>query len=265
MENSFVHKVSKGSRFNQIYIPYEKENEFEPGDLVEVRLLKKGITIYYSKNLKKLSNFKERLIEDIFKFLSKHNDIKQIFIFGSFLTKKIDYKDIDILILTQEKNDKFENKVYNDLIDAFNLNFHIIFFNEEKLKELLEICPLTRSMLYYYVSNKLFRIPKEIKIDEKHIKFLLMMPENLLEVNLDYGEEYYNALRKLYTIENFLIRKEISPDKIDAHLENLIEKRKLDLLKRNEILDEVILKEAKSIIKNELEKIYRRMNYGEKK
>ena len=37
----FEHKVSRGSKFNQIYIPTDKEKEFEPGDLVEVRLLKK--------------------------------------------------------------------------------------------------------------------------------------------------------------------------------------------------------------------------------
>ncbi len=260
----FIHKVSRGSKFNQIYIPYKNGKEFEPGDLVEIRLLKKNVKVYYSKNLAKLTGFKEKLIEDIFNFLMKYKEIKQIFIFGSFLTKKIDYKDIDILILTSGKKG-FDKIVYDDLINTFNLKFHLISFNEQRLKELLKMCPLTKSMFYYYVSNKEFKIPKETKINEGHIRFLLMMPEDLLEVNLDYGIEYYGALRKLYVIENFLIGKEIPPDKIDVQLKNFIGKRKLDLLKRNDILEEGILKEVKNIIRNKLEKIYRRMNYGKKR
>ncbi len=256
----FVHKVSRGSRFNQVYIPKENEKEFEPGDMVEVRLLKKSVGIYYSKHLGKLTEFKKNLIEDIFKFLMKYKKIKQIFIFGSFLTKKIGYKDIDILILTQEKDDNFDNRVYNDLIDIFNLNFHFISFNEQKLKELLNICPLTRSMLYHHVSNKKFEIPEETQIDKGHLSFLLMMPEDLLKINLNSGVEYYNALRKLYVIENFLIGKEIPPDKIDFYLEKLVDKRKLILLKEDEGLNENILNGVNVIIKNKLGEIYRRIN-----
>ena len=49
-ETRFIHKISKGSRFNQIYVPLENK-EFEPGDLVEVRLLRKKINIHYPGNL----------------------------------------------------------------------------------------------------------------------------------------------------------------------------------------------------------------------
>lgn len=231
---------------------------------MEVQLLKKDFKIYYSKNLKELTEFKEKLVKEIFGFLMNYKGVEQIFIFGSFLTKKIDYNDIDILILTQ-KNGNFEKTIYNDLINRFNLKFHLILFNGEKLKELLKICPLTRSMFYYYVSNRDFKVPEEKNINNKYIKFLLMMPEDLLKVDLDYGIEYYNALRKLYAIENFLIGKEITPDKIDIYIEEAIGKIKLDLLKRNDILEGSILKEIKNIIKNKLEEIYRRMNYGKKK
>ncbi len=259
----FVHKISRGSRFNQIYIPKENEKEFEPGDIVEVRLLKKDFKIYYSKNLKELTEFKEKLVKEVFEFLTAYKEIKQIFIFGSFLTRKIDYNDIDILILT-DSDDNFGEIIYNNLINKFNLKFHLISFNEKKLKELLKICPLTRSILYFYVSNKKFEVPKETRIDKKHIKFLLMMPEDSLKVNLD-GIEYYNSLRKIYTIEGFLIGKEIPPNRIDLQLEGIIDKRKLDLLKKNEIVDENIIKEVKDIIKNKLEIIYRRIDHGEKK
>lgn len=250
----FVHRVSKGSKFNQIYIPQEKVDEFQPGDLVEVRLLKKNIRIYYSKNLSRLSEFKEKLIHEIFNFLAEYTIIKQVFIFGSFLTKKIDYKDIDILILTDSVDEKhdMDANIYDNLIQEFNIKFHVISYNQQRLNNLLKICPLTRSMLYYHVSNKKFEVPKKTSIDEKHIRFLLMMPEDLLETDLDYSEEYYNALRKLCVIESFLTGKEVPPDKIDSILEKLISKRKLELLKRNEFLDKAVLKEVKDIIKDKL-------------
>ena len=181
------------------------------------------------------------------------------------MTKKIDYNDIDVLVLTEGNNKDIENNLYNSLIDKFNLNFHLISFDEKKLNELLEICPLTRSMLYYYASNKDFKIPKKTKINEKHIRFLLMMPEDLLEVDLDYGIEYYNTLRKLCVIENFLIGKETSPDNIDVYLENLLGRKKLALLKRNDIIEKNLLEEVKATVKNKLEKIYGRLNHGQKK
>ena len=41
----FRKKVSKGSRFNQIYIPKYLEDEIEVGDEVEVKLIKKHVEL----------------------------------------------------------------------------------------------------------------------------------------------------------------------------------------------------------------------------
>ena len=57
----FEKKVSKGSKFNQIYIPKEMESIVEVGDLVQIKLLEKHKALYY-KNQKKLPDFKEYLI-----------------------------------------------------------------------------------------------------------------------------------------------------------------------------------------------------------
>ena len=104
----FEHKVSKGSRFNQIYIPKEMESIFEVGDIVKVKLLKKKTEIYYSKNLLKLEEFKEKLIKEIFSHLSTFPNIRQIFIVGSFLIEKVDYNDIDLIIITDKKQKNLE-------------------------------------------------------------------------------------------------------------------------------------------------------------
>ena len=65
MESKFIHNVSKGSRFNQIYIPKSVEKKFEVGDTVEVKLIKKKKLIF-THNVT-LSAFKKKLIEEVFK------------------------------------------------------------------------------------------------------------------------------------------------------------------------------------------------------
>ena len=113
METKFIKTVSKGSRFNQIYVPKSMESLIEVGDEVEVRLVKKLIEIHYCKGLKKLSQFKENLIKDIFSFLDKNFDFNAIFIVGSFLTEKISYNDIDIVIIADKEDENFEEDIYN--------------------------------------------------------------------------------------------------------------------------------------------------------
>ncbi|MEK6855002.1 MAG: nucleotidyltransferase domain-containing protein [Nanoarchaeota archaeon] len=255
----FVHKVSRGSRFNQIYVPKIMEAEFEVGDIVEVQLIKKKTQLHYSKGLRKLSVFKENLIKEIFSFLRDYNNIRQIFIFGSFLTEKVDYNDIDVLIIVEKESDDFERKIYDSLINEFNLKFHVISILEERLDRLLGICPLTRNMLYFYVSNEEFSSIRERKIDKNHIRFLLMVAEDLLEVELNDGRVYYDVLRRLVTIENFLNGLEERHEKIDTTIEKLIDKRKLAFLRKGDILDKKFLNEIKKIIKIKLSGIYKKI------
>lgn len=262
--SKFMHKVSKGSRYNQIYIPRGKEREFEVGDIVEVKLIKKEGRLYYSGHLKELSNFKENLIKQIFTFLSKYKEIKQIFIFGSFLTKKIDYNDIDILILVDKENEVFDNKVYGDVTDKFNLNIHIISWQSDKIKKTLQICPMSRGMLYHNVSNKNFSIPSEKIIEDNHIRNLLMVPEDLLKVRFPLGKIYYNSLRKLVTIEHFLKNNEIAPDKIDDELTKSINTENITILKENHNVEPYLLKEIRKIIKDKLSIINNLLKNGKK-
>lgn len=261
-KSKFVHKVSKGSRYNQIYIP--KEKEFEVGDIVEVRLIKRKSMLYYSEHLTKLSKFKESLIKQIFSFLSKYKEVKQIFVFGSFLTKKIGYNDIDMLILVDKEKSTLEKRINEDLTEEFNLRFHIILSEEDKNSESLKISPITRSMLYYFVSDKEFHVSKETKINENHIRSLLMMSEDLLRVKMPLGRVYYDSLRKLVTIVAFLKNNEIAPDKIDSELSRTMVHEKLNLLKENHNIEPYLLKEVRKIIKDKLSIIYNLLKDGKK-
>ncbi|MDP1695852.1 MAG: hypothetical protein Q8L29_02995 [archaeon] len=245
----FTHKVSKGSAFNQIYVPRGMEVYFEVGDLVEVKLLEKKIVLYYSK-IEKLGEFKEKLIKEIFSFLSRFEEVKQTYVVGSFLTSKADYQDIDLILITN----KLSDKIYESLTEKFGMKFHVISMTEEKRGILKKICPLTRSMFYYCVSNKVILESGEREIDANHLRFLLMLPEDSLEINLS-GRAYYDCLRRLIAIEKFLSRKEEDPKKINSETEKLVGENLFLTLKDNEQIEGAALKKIRKIMKEKLDKI----------
>lgn len=247
----FNKTVSKGSRFNQVYIPKNMENLIEVGDEVEVKLVKKCSRLYYSKGLKKLSEFKENLIKDMFSFFIEFTNINSVFVVGSFLTEKINYKDIDIVLITNKINQDAEENIYNKIIEKFNLKIHILAIEEKRLRHLLRICPLTRAMFSNFVSNKPIKIPNESSIDEKHIKFLLMMPYDLLDIKLN-SRSFYDSLRRLITIERFLKNKNVDIIAINDELKKITKDRLYDKMKYNEEVEENSIKFLRKIIKTKL-------------
>lgn len=243
----FIHKISKGSKFNQIYVPREAEREFEVGDLVEVKLLKKKTELHYSQKSIELSKFKEKLIKEIFEFFSEYEKVKACFIFGSFLTKKIDYNDIDLLVIVEKKDEIFENRLYDKLIDEFNLKFHVICIEENKLNNLLKINPLIRSMIYYSVSNKKIEDLPKIEIDEKNIKFTLMLPEDVLDVDVN-SRMLYDSLRRVLLLKFFIKKEEISLFEIDQEIINLLGQDLYEDIRKDSIISPFNQKKIKAII-----------------
>jgi len=196
--------------------------------------------------------------------LLKFREIKQIFIFGSFLTKKLDYNDLDILVLVEKESKDFDSQIYGAITDKFNLKIDIISGQVDKMNETLRICPISRGMLYHNISNKKFSLPKEISINENHLRYLLMMPEDLLRVRFPLGKVYYDSLRKLVTIEHFLKNNEIAPDEIDSELIEVISAEKLKILKENHDVEAYLLKEVRKIIKEKLALIHKLIKHGKK-
>ena len=257
---NFQHKVSKGSKFNQIYIPKEMRGIFEDGDLVEVKLLEKKEKLYYSDNLKNLhktSDFKKNLIKQVFSLLEKFKEIRQVFIVGSFLTEKIKYNDIDIILISDKK--EIENEAYAYLSEKIQMNFDIIVIPGKKIEKLIKICPLTRSMFYYFVSNKEFSLDEKIEIEKKHIDFLLMMPKDLFKIGFSNGKVYFDSLRRLITIRKFLEMQNLDPILINQEIKKILGKN-YSFLKNNENVDKKILTFVKEEIKKELNKIEKIMN-----
>lgn len=263
MPATFVKTVSKGSRFNQIYVPKNMEGLIEVGDEVEVTLIKKHVELHYSKGLRKLSHFKENLIKDIFSFVNDIANVGYVFIVGSFLAEKINYNDIDVVLIASKLDNKFEETIYNKVIERINLRFHILAIEEVRFWHLLEICPLTRAMFTNYVCNKPVKINDKKSVDKDHIKFLLMMPYDLLEIKIS-SRAFYDSLRRLITIERFLKNKSLDMFSINEELEILINAPLRDKIKCNENIEENSIKFLRKLIRAKLELIEELIKDGQK-
>jgi predicted nucleotidyltransferase len=255
-EQRFRHRVSKGSRYNQIYIPKGMQGRFGIGDLVEVRLIEKKDSWSYQREIA-IGNFKEKLIKQIFAILREFRDIEQVIIFGSFLTQNEDYRDIDIAILTNKKG--LEEKVYSRLTEEMPLKFHVISFDHLKLKEILEFCPLTRSMFYYAISNKKLEIPKKTYINKEHLEFLLMMPEDIINIPSFSSRVYFDSLRKLITILRFLKNQDLDPLKINFELKSILGQL-YEWSRNNEVLNEASYQNFKHLILIKLKEVRSLLN-----
>lgn len=252
MENkSFEHRVSKGSKFNQIYIPKNMEGVFEVGDVVEVRLLRKKTGLFYSENLKFIGDFKEKIANEIFSCLRGFRELKRIFIIGSFL-RNSDYKDIDLLVVGRKS---LEKKVWNSLSEKIGMNFHVIIIPDGEFIELLRIDPIIRSMLFYSVSNKKLILPEKL-VDKKHIQFLLMMPEDILRIDTD-SRAFYDSLRRVFVILRFLDNKDEDIIEIDKEIKKETSPEIFEKTRNSKQLNSTEISLLRKIIKEKLKLIYK--------
>lgn len=261
MKAVFRRMVSKGSRFNQIYVPKDMEHVIEAGDIVEVKLLKKHVEICY-KNQEKLSSFKEYLIKNVFLTLTRFSGIKAVFVVGSFLQKTF-YNDIDLIIIADNPWKDFEKEIEKALFEEFSQRFHIILLNPDKLRELIEKDPLTRSMLSCHISNKDIDLNYRTRIDEQHIKFLLMMPEDLLEIEMP-SRIVYNSIQRLVTIERFIDNKPLDIKDIRNEIEKLFSKYIIQKIINNKEINKSEWALLRKAIEEKINRIKKMISHGKK-
>ena len=255
---TFRKQVSRGSRFNQIYIPKSVEKEIGVGDEVEVTLVKKHTNLYFSKGLH-ISPFKKTLIADIFAFLSRFKEISQVFVVGSFLVEKVEYRDIDIVAIVAKPKKEVEELLYKQLINRFNMKFHVLAIPKERFTSLLKSCPLTRAMFAQYISNQEFAVPLNTVVDKKHLQFLLMMPEDVLSVTVG-SRVFFDNIRRLVTIQRFLEGKNLTIEEINKKVLQVLGKSIYGQLKGEEPVDEKTLHKVREVIRKLLVQIKRLMN-----
>ncbi|MBI2655438.1 hypothetical protein HYX06_03375 [Candidatus Woesearchaeota archaeon] len=212
-----IGRISKGTRMDQIYISKERMPGFEVGATVLIKpVLEKAKPKPYYYKVRNIEPIKNEIIAEI---LNYFEDFDNVIITGSFLEKGFDFKDIDVLLISDSKisientESRFERE--------FGIKLHIIAMNFKSLLKGLSTDPLFQMMLSKFVSKErvIFKIKREInyKLLDLHL-----LKSKLLIGNFDFltGGEKYKSTRNLVAIKLFMENQKISLETINAEIDD---------------------------------------------
>ena len=254
-------KVSKGSQMDQIYLPKNRIG-FEIGNYVIIKPLEKEKPLenLYFYDVKNINSLKLEVVRKIISVIEENlKDYENIIIVGSFLDEGFNFKDIDIIIITEQKPKKEIEKIIKEKL---KIEIQIIFFNKDSFKEALEIDPIWRLMLNRCISKKrLLPLPTR-KLKYKYLDAQLIKSKRLIE-NFDYltGREKYKLVRNLIAIYLFIKNKKISEENLEngikKNLNTNAEDIKNNLIKENSGKIFINSSSGKSQIKEDFVKKYK--------
>ena len=230
METAIIRKISKGTRFNQIYLQ-KNELGFEPGRVVLITSLQEAVLqkpLIFEHNIK-LSGLKRKIVEDIFSFLNKKSMAENIIVSGSFINEGYNFGDVDIILLTEQR---IEEKVLEkELESKIEIKVHLIIMPKESFTRGLKRDPLFRLMAERFVSSKKIAITKDIEINYRLLDAHLAREKNLVDgFELLSIKQRLKMLRSIVAIKLFVEKKEICYRNIDKETERLFGKELLEKL-----------------------------------
>jgi hypothetical protein len=221
MVTKIIKKISKGSRFNQIYLKKNEGIEFQPGKAVIIKSVLEEPESNIFEYRVTLSNIKKQIVKSIFGIIDDNCSYDNILITGSFLEKGFNFNDIDIIIINPKNTDKVKELITENI----GIKPHLILIDSKSLNKGIKRDPLFRLMIDRYVSIKrtLFRRDKEI--DYKLIDIYLVRNKNLIDGFdlLNIGQRK-KMLRDFVGLKLFAENKEITIKGIEKETERIFGK-----------------------------------------
>ncbi|MBU2523554.1 MAG: hypothetical protein KKE23_04695 [Nanoarchaeota archaeon] len=244
-----IGRISKGSKMDQIYL--SKNNPgFHAGNYVTIRpLIHEDIEKTEKPILYQIINLppiKIQIIHDIFSIINKKaHDFENIIITGSFLDQGFNFNDIDLLLISEQKENI--TRLKQDLEERFGIKMHILQLSNKELKKGMESDPLYENMLSKCVSKK--RIPFNIKriLNYPLLDMHLLKSKPLID-NFDFfsGEEKYYLTTNMVAILLFIENKKISNELINEKIKKIFG-MDADKLKKNLLAKSDFLKKYKKL------------------
>ena len=232
-----IESVSKGSRFNQIYIPKSANYEFIVGEKVVITPLTKHLKedispIFY--RIDKLNPIKTEICNRI---LNSLDFADNVIIFGSFLDKGYNFNDVDIFAVTDKKVDlsSFKKRIQKEL----EIKPHLIVIDNKSLHKGYKTDPLFRDALSRFVSKKRIMLKKDKDINYKILDVHLLASKDL-ENNYDHidGNTKYKLIKNMIAIKLFMEDRPLSD--INQEIKKIfgdIEKIKKNMLDKKPFVD----------------------------
>src|SRR3989338_1668247 len=127
-----ISKISKGTKMDQVYLPKNRHG-FSIGSYVAITPLRERAeterSYFYNVSLEPL---KVQIIQEIFSVIEKHSDTyENIIITGSFLDKGFSFNDIDILLISEEKEEM--SQITKIIEEQFGIKSQILVLSNKTL------------------------------------------------------------------------------------------------------------------------------------
>jgi len=225
-----IKKISKGTRFNQIYLQKNEGIGFEPGKAVIITpltyILDKELSIF-EYNVK-LDSLKKEIVKKIFKIIENTGYYDNIIITGSFLNKGFNFEDIDMIIINPKDID--QDTLKNSIKQSIGIAPHLILIDSKSFNKGIKRDPLFRLMINRYVSIKRAIFRKDKEINYKLLDIYLLKNKNLIDgYDLFNIKQRKKLLRDFISIKLFAENKEITINNVEKETEKIFGK---DIIER---------------------------------
>lgn len=242
-----ISKISKGTLMDQIYLP-KKRHGFVVGSHVRIETLETlpSDEKLFFYNISAIEPLKVNAVKEIFAVADKTLDAyDNIIITGSFLDAGFHFNDVDILLVSEKKQNTV---LFGERIkEVTGLVPHVIVLDNKTLAEGLSTDPLYQSMLGKCIAKKRFVYKINKIINYKLLDLHLLKSEIVID-NFDVlnGSEKYYLTRNMVAIYLFLKSKKVSRDVIDTEIKQLFSVD-INEIKQNMLDKHLFLKKYKQI------------------
>ena len=222
---------------DQIYIPKNRA-ELEIGSYVIISPFDSSLAKEKEKfkpyfyNLNKIEPIKLLLIKQIAEIIERNIKSDNIFFVGSLLDEGFNFKDVDVVIITDKK--QRVKKVEECIESKLRIRTHILLFSRREWKDALETDPLWQAMISKSIAKKRFVYNIQSRINFKFLDLHLLKSKFLVE-NFETlnGNEKYKLTRNLISINLFLQKKKVTNELINKEIIGQFNLDNIDKIKDN--------------------------------
>lgn len=225
MVSPIIKKISKGARFNQIYLQKNEGIGFEPGKSVVISPLEHVIVkepSIFEYNVK-LGSLKKEIIKMVFKMIDSEGYYDNLLITGSFLDEGFQFEDLDVVIINPRHIQK--DRLKESIKQRTGIEPHLILMDAESFARGIKRDPLFRLMVDRYVSARRTLFKKGRELNYKLLDVYLLRNKNLIDgYDLFSIKQRKKLLRDFVSIKLFSENKEVTIRNIEKEINILFGK-----------------------------------------
>lgn len=253
---------------DQIYLPKNRSG-LPAGSYVIITAIKQNLEKQAEKRLifygiKKIEPIKIEIINKSISIINKHFPNREnIIITGSFLDKGFNFNDLDIIIVTLERQKKEEAE--KEIMEKIGIFAQIEKIKSSELVAGLKTDPFYTLLLSKCVTQKKIIFKTKKKYNYEILDVHLLKSKSLIN-NFDIlvGKEKYKLTRNLMAINMFLKDEKINQDSLNNEMRKEFNLKDIKEIKENVLDKKEFIRKYIEIYNESFNKIMRGIKHDSK-